>query len=83
MIKKKEIVISLRANVEPTGGCNMVDYAEPICLVQICLHVEPYKDRNPENFRENLKYVYDTYGKHPAYYKVRKIDESQKEQMQK
>jgi len=40
--------------------------------LKICLHVEPYKDRNPENFRENLKYVYDTYGKHPAYYKVRR-----------
>lgn len=40
--------------------------------LKICLHVEPYENRTPENFREYLKYVLDTYGKHPAYYKVRR-----------
>jgi len=40
--------------------------------VKICLHVEPYEGRSVANFRKHLRYVHETYGSHPAYYKVRK-----------
>jgi len=40
--------------------------------VKICLHVEPYEGRSVANFRKHLRYVHETYGSHPAYYKVKK-----------
>ena len=40
--------------------------------LKICLHVEPYQDRNASNFRQYLQYVHQQYGSHPAYYKVRR-----------
>jgi len=40
--------------------------------LKICLHVEPYEGRSVANFRKHLKYVQETYGSHPAYYKVKK-----------
>jgi len=40
--------------------------------LKVCLHVEPYEGRSVANFRKHLKYVYETYGSHPAYYKVKK-----------
>lgn len=40
--------------------------------IKICLHVEPYEGRSVANFRKHLRYVHETYGSHPAYYKVKK-----------
>jgi len=40
--------------------------------LKICLHIEPYQGRNPENFRRYLQYVHSTYGSHAAYYRVQR-----------
>lgn len=40
--------------------------------LKICLHVEPYKSRSAETFRQHLQYVHETYGSHPSYYKLRR-----------
>jgi len=40
--------------------------------LKICLHVEPYEGRSIANFRKHLRYVSETYGSHPAYYKVKR-----------
>ena len=42
--------------------------------IQVCLHVEPYKERSAENLRKNLQYVHDTYSIHPAYYTIREYN---------
>lgn len=49
----------------------LLDVAQKYNL-KICLHVEPYEGRNPENFRQNLQYVHRTYGSHAAYYRVKR-----------
>lgn len=38
--------------------------------LKICLHIEPYEGRNVTNLRKHLHYVLETYGSHPAYYKI-------------
>jgi len=55
------------------------DGAVPVLLdialkygLKICLHVEPYEGRSVANFRKHLRYVHETYGSHPAYYKIKK-----------
>lgn len=35
------------------------------------VHVEPYSNITPENFRANLAYLRDTYHSHSAFYKKR------------
>ena len=37
--------------------------------LQIAFHIEPYKDRSPQTWRDNIKYILDTYGKHEAFYR--------------
>jgi len=44
--------------------------------LQVCLHVEPYEGRSPETLKKNLEYVHQTYGDHPAFYKVRRGSKS-------
>ena len=39
------------------------------CSLQICLHIEPFKDRSAPNFTANLRYIVSRYGQHPAFYK--------------
>ncbi|WP_104384654.1 glycoside hydrolase family 99 protein [Sphingobacterium sp. HMA12] len=38
--------------------------------VKVCFHLEPYAGRNPESLRENIKKLIDTYGSHPAFFRV-------------
>lgn len=38
--------------------------------VKICFHIEPFPGRNAEMTRQNIQKIIDTYGKHPAYYKM-------------
>jgi len=47
----------------------LFDEAEKAGL-RICFHIEPYTNRNAENFRDNVKYIIDTFGDHPAFYRV-------------
>lgn len=37
--------------------------------VKICFHIEPFNGRSPETVRDNIRYIIDTYGKHPAFYR--------------
>lgn len=39
--------------------------------LKIALHIEPYAGRTPDSFRENLRYIQDTYGSHPGFYKYK------------
>ena len=36
--------------------------------LRITFHIEPYKKRSPESVKSDLKYIIDTYGKHPGFY---------------
>ena len=40
--------------------------------IQVSLHIEPYKGRSARTVRVNLKYIVETYGGHPAFYKSRR-----------
>lgn len=36
----------------------------------MAIHVEPYKGRNSVTMRENLKYIFEKYSGHPAFYRT-------------
>ena len=40
--------------------------------LKIAFHIEPYEGRSPENFKDNLEYIIEKYGHHPATYKMAK-----------
>jgi len=42
--------------------CNIVP-------VQVCFHIEPYKDRDITSLRSNLTYIISRYGNHSAFYR--------------
>ncbi|XP_039271173.2 glycoprotein endo-alpha-1,2-mannosidase-like protein isoform X1 [Styela clava] len=46
--------------------------------IKVCFHIEPYKDRSPESVKENLKYIIETYGDHPAFYRTSTSEGSRK-----
>ena len=59
---------------DPNGPA--VDQLIPMLLdvaahygLKITFHIEPYQDRDPENVRENVKYIVSTYGSHAAFYR--------------
>lgn len=37
--------------------------------LKVAFHIEPYKNRNPKNLRENIEYIIDKYGDHPSLYR--------------
>lgn len=47
----------------------LLDEAQKAGL-KICFHIEPYPNRNARTFSENVKYIIDNFGEHPAFYKV-------------
>jgi hypothetical protein len=40
--------------------------------LKVAFHIEPYRDRSPENLKENLDYIITKYGDHPSLYKLAK-----------
>lgn len=34
---------------------------------KVCFHIEPFNGRSPQTVRENIQYIVDTYGDHPAF----------------
>lgn len=46
--------------------------AAQIFNLKVAPHIEPYKDRNPINFSEHIKYLVEKYGSHPALYRMSK-----------
>lgn len=40
--------------------------------IQVSLHIEPYKGRSAQTVRRDLKYIVETYGSHPAFFKHRR-----------
>ena len=37
---------------------------------KVCFHIEPFNGRSPQTVRENIQYIVDTYGDHPAFYRT-------------
>ncbi|XP_076077933.1 glycoprotein endo-alpha-1,2-mannosidase-like [Mytilus galloprovincialis] len=37
--------------------------------IKIAFHIEPYKGRSPETWRDNIKYILDKYGDHESFYR--------------
>ena len=37
---------------------------------KVCFHIEPFNGRSPQTVRENIQYILDTYGDHPAFYRT-------------
>lgn len=61
---------------DPHG--NTIDELVPVLLdaaelegLKMAFHIEPYAGRGPLSLRENLSYIHESYGKHPAFYKVK------------
>jgi glycoprotein endo-alpha-1,2-mannosidase len=52
-----------------------LDTAEKYNL-KIAFHIEPYRDRNPGNFKNNVEYIIKQYGNHPAIYKLSRSSSS-------
>lgn len=38
--------------------------------LKVCIHIEPYKDRNAETLNHHVKYIIDSYGQHPGFYRT-------------
>ena len=60
---------------DPNG--KTVDEIVPVLLnaaekegLKLAFHIEPYKGRGPLSLRQNLSYIHESYGDHPAFYKV-------------
>jgi len=34
-------------------------------------HLEPFEGRTPEIVKSDVEYIIDTYGKHPAFYRMK------------
>ncbi|KAK0427203.1 hypothetical protein QR680_010111 [Steinernema hermaphroditum] len=47
----------------------LLDYCESFKL-KLAFHLEPYKTRSAESVRNDLVYIIDKYGKHPALYRM-------------
>lgn len=43
--------------------------------LRIAIHVEPYIGRNPINLIENIRYLFNQYGSHPALHKMKRNHE--------
>ncbi|KAK9959543.1 hypothetical protein ABG768_009663 [Culter alburnus] len=39
--------------------------------LKVVFHIEPYKGRDDVNMRENIKYITERYGNHPAFYRYK------------
>ncbi|KAK0140540.1 Glycoprotein endo-alpha-1,2-mannosidase [Merluccius polli] len=39
--------------------------------IMVAFHIEPYKDRDETSMLKNVKYIVDTYGRHPAFFRHR------------
>jgi glycoprotein endo-alpha-1,2-mannosidase len=37
--------------------------------IKVSFHMEPYHERTPMKFLEDIKYIVDTYGASPAFYR--------------
>ncbi len=42
--------------------------------VKVAIHVEPYGERNAWSVKDDIKYIHETYGHHPALYRRRRKD---------
>ncbi|XP_063773074.1 glycoprotein endo-alpha-1,2-mannosidase [Pseudophryne corroboree] len=49
---------------------NILDMAHKYSL-KVTFHIEPYKNRDDRSLRNNVKYIVDKYGNHPAFYKYK------------
>jgi glycoprotein endo-alpha-1,2-mannosidase len=38
--------------------------------IRVCFHIEPFRGRNAETTRRNIQSIIDSYGKHPAFYRI-------------
>ncbi|KAK1793138.1 hypothetical protein P4O66_011546 [Electrophorus voltai] len=59
-------------NGEPTEDIMplILDVADKY-QVKVVFHIEPYKGRDERSMLENIKYIVDKYGDHPAFFKYR------------
>jgi glycoprotein endo-alpha-1,2-mannosidase len=44
--------------------------------LRVAPHIEPYRDRNPINLSQYLRYIISHYGGHPAFYRLQRGDRS-------
>jgi hypothetical protein len=44
--------------------------------LRVAPHIEPYRDRNPINLSEHLRYIIGRYGAHPALYRMQRRGQS-------
>ena len=57
------------------GKTNRTDLALPLMLdiadhygIKIAFHIEPYSGRSAANLMRDIRYIYEQYGSHPAFY---------------
>ncbi|XP_060023890.1 glycoprotein endo-alpha-1,2-mannosidase isoform X6 [Lagenorhynchus albirostris] len=57
-------------NGEPTDNLvpTILDKAHKYNL-KVTFHIEPYKNRDDKNMYQNIRYIIDKYGNHPAFYR--------------
>lgn len=46
----------------------ILDHAAKYDL-RVCVHIEPYKNRNARNIKDNIQYIINSYGNHTAFYR--------------
>lgn len=44
--------------------------------LRVAPHIEPYRNRNPINLSEHLRYIISRYGTHPALYRIQRRGQS-------
>ena len=66
MISNKNVLIEMECN----AICFLSDLILFIFFPQVAVHVEPYKNRNQHTMKDNIRYVLQQYGSHPALYRT-------------
>jgi len=41
----------------------------PRYSIELTFHIEPFEGRNPRKVREDIEYIFNQYGSHPALYR--------------
>lgn len=73
------VVISWYPPEEADDNGKPLDSLVPLILdaahsygLKVCLHIEPYKDRNAATLHHHVRYIIDKYGHHPGFYRTKR-----------
>ncbi len=80
IVRHMEMLVQARIGVIVLTWWNIHDFgyqSVPLIMdmaarhnIKVCFHIEPFPGRNAETTRQNIQTIVNTYGKHPAFYRI-------------